>query len=191
MARPRPGDAGFTLLELLVAMAILALLASALVGITRFAVQAWERTALHSASAERIVRVDRTLRRQLTAMVSAGALGEAAGRPPLFFGAKDGFGWVARTPALAGPPGLYGQRARFVPGHGLILESWALDRPDRIETAPLAQADRVRFDYFGAMTVQEPPHWHDRWAAGPIPPRLVRIRFSADSGMPSLTFALP
>lgn len=187
----KPSEAGFTLLELLVAMAVLALLATALTGVTRFAMQAWDRTARHSIAIETVARVDRTLRRQIDAIVSAGALGEVSGRPPLFFGARDGFGWVARTPSLAGKPGLHGQRVRLTARQGLILESWPLSEPDHVDVAPLVRTDRVRFSYFGQATPQEPPRWHPRWAAGPIPPRLVRMEFPARSQMPPLTFALP
>lgn len=187
----RASQDGFTLLEVLVAIAILALLTSALVGITRFAMNAWERTAARTSSTEALVRIDRTLRRQITAIVSAGALGEVKGNPPLFFGAGDGFGWVARTPALANEPGLYGQRVRVVPGRGLLLESWPIDRPDSIDTAPLAPTGHVRFAYFGSAGPQEPPRWHARWAAGPIPPRLVRIEFPGAGRTPALTFAIP
>ncbi len=190
MTRHRPTEAGFTLLEVLVALALTALLATALVGMVRLGTIGWERTAARVSATEGLVRADRTLRRQLAAMVPAGALGDIRGRPPLFFGAADGFGWVARTPAAARAPGLYGQRVRSEAGGGMILESWLLNDPARIDVAPLFSLAPIRFAYFGVVGPGSPPAWHARWAAGPIPPRLVRLRFPQDAGLPDLVYRL-
>lgn len=191
MTQPRPGERGFTLIEMLVTLALVAMLTGALVGFVRIAAATWDRVAQRTAATDGLVRLDRTVRRQLSAIVQAGALGEVVGQPPLFFGSYDGFGWVARTPAQAMRPGLYGQRIRAVPGQGLILESWPIERPEAIETAPLAPAEGISFAYFGSVVPGEPSRWHRRWAAGPIPPRLVRIDFPAASTLPPLSIALP
>lgn len=189
MTRRARDDQGFTLVELLVALALAGLLFAAMAGMVRTAARSWDGAARATERAEALIRLDRTLRRQLSASVPAGALGTVAGRPPLFFGAQDGFGWVARTPSEAAGPGLFGQRVRLDGDKGLILESWPLDRPTRVSTAPLGPADtKVAFAYFGALTPGVAPDWKGRWPAGPIPPRLVRLRYRSGRNARDLVY---
>ena len=183
MNRAVAAEKGFTLVEMLVVLALAGLLTVAMTGMVRTAVRVWDGSARVTARTETLIRLDRTLRRQLATLVPAGALGTVIGNPPLFFGAPDGFGWVARTPSQAAGPGLYGQRVRIGEDRRLILESWKIDRPGDVSTAPLGAATApVAFAYFGARAPDPAPKWTDRWPAGPIPPRLVRIRMADEAG---------
>lgn len=41
----------------------------------------------------------------------------------------------------------------------------------------------VRISYFGqSQSAEEPPRWHDRWEAMPLPPALVSVRIAFPPG---------
>ena len=61
----RRAEAGFTLLELLVSMTLLALLAIAMFGSLRFGARAWDRSEAHGAGMEQVRLVQQLLRRDL------------------------------------------------------------------------------------------------------------------------------
>lgn len=176
---------GFTLVELLVAFSLLALLGVAAAGMVGFGDRVWEATATEGQRIENLAQVDMLLRRQLLSTIPARALGRFAEPPPLFFGAVDGFGWVARSPNQAWPPGLYGQRVRTEQsgeGVALILESWPLDRPSQVRSSRLVEVTSARFAYFGKIDPSQPAAWHERWPRGPIPPKLARIELENERG---------
>ena len=172
-------DAGFTLIEVLVALALSALVSLVLLNGIRLAASGLDR---HSRVAERLdaqQSLDDILRRTLgsAAQISRIAGGEFVGKPDAleFLGlAEDG------------GPGLY----RI----DLTVDRTRSDRPLilRRELAvpsgdPRAAASIVatkvrdfRLAYFGADAADATPIWHDSWQQLNILPILVRVILDTD-----------
>src|SRR5579864_2460479 len=60
------GDAGFTLLELLISLTLLAVLSAILFGGLRFGTRAWERSEVMASETDEIAIAQNFLRRQLS-----------------------------------------------------------------------------------------------------------------------------
>lgn len=173
-------DAGFSLLELLVAGVLAAMVVATASGSLRFGARVWERTA---AGAEATLEA-RAVRRFLTALLEGAAplrlRDGARAAPALFFGEPDALVFAAPLPGRLAPPGLHLLRLAVEQGEGrddaaLVLR-WkplgatrpdlAFDAADPAETL-LAGVAGARFAYVGDRR-------EDRWRAE-TPPRLVEI----------------
>lgn len=178
---------GFTLLELLVAMALLALLAATLAGSLRFGARSWDAAAERGRSWSEVAAVQDVLRNTLG---QAQPLPPRAGKetPPGFEGDAQGLRLIAPLGERFGPPGLYRLELRIVPsaaGLGLRL-SWQLLEgeagaggvPGVVggERLLLDGFDRLAFAYRGAPPADgTPTPWRSAWSAAEPPPRLLRL----------------
>lgn len=177
--------AGFTLLEVLAALALLALL---LVG-----VYSGIRTATHSvrSGAAAIERVDQVrsaqqfLRRELAQSMLQPIGHTDHGEPIYFVGSAREMRYVAPLPGYLGKLGPQLQQLRLVDdGHGgLRLElSLALLPPDGQPAQPLGEPqvllDRIQgggFQYRGIDQQGAALPWSPSWVDGRLLPQLVRI----------------
>lgn len=181
---------GFTLLELLIAMSLLALVFAALTGGLRFGTQAWRLSADRLSESDNLQLVYRTMRRQISTSVAVTPALGTAQRQTAFEGHRDRLSFVGMAPALAMNPGLFLLSYSLVPddvGQALTfrwdrLES-AATRSDGDNVEPLLRRVRsVRFSYFGQVDDGE-PRWVNEWRDQEILPRLVRINVEfADPG---------
>jgi general secretion pathway protein J len=169
-------NAGFTLLEVLVALTVLSLLFFGLMQGSHFVLFGWDRQTRLVAQTEDLDAVDRTLRR-LIAQASPGSQWE----PLIFAGTAHSAKFTSIVPRPA--VGLPAQRADVElvvgPAHRLLL-LWtphfhAINvgrSPPAASTEILDGVDRLDLAYWpapdgGGWT----PVWHDE-----APPGLVRIR---------------
>jgi general secretion pathway protein J len=202
MTPPAPRDAGFTLLELLVAVTLFALLSVVLFGGLRFGIRASEiGTARLDWSAE-IAAASGFLRNQLA---DAQPLERDSGgdqKVVAFDGEADSVEFVASPPAHLAAGGWHVLRLaleRARDGNRLVL-SWRLVRgdPDATEASPaqrtvlLERVASVELAYFGAPNEGDAPAWHDRWQDAAVLPALVRLRLGFADGRqaPELLVAL-
>jgi general secretion pathway protein J len=199
-ARPPYGDleggrrqAGFTLVELLVAMTLLAFLSITLFGGLRFGTRSWEAVVDSSAERDRIASTQTFLRDRLGQLTlpgpaSAQRLAAAAsddddanlerGPERLEFTAP----WLSAL-SLGG---LY----RFTlwhedTGNGRLMLSWqpAEADPEALDELGDLAGERILLDgvtgfalsYYGAADEDAEPEWLDRWENPGAPPRLVRV----------------
>jgi general secretion pathway protein J len=183
-------EAGFTLVELLVAFTLFSLLSLLVLAALRFGTKAWERGNQHAARLEEILHVQAMLR---------GAIGKAY---PNFITLPGGAGYVefesdahSLTFLSEGPISLdQGGRFRFT--LSAMEKNGRTDlalraRPelagrdhqstasDRILLAGLAQ---VNFAYFGRKRQGGPAQWHQDWRNEPELPELVRIEAAFATG---------
>ena len=177
MATPRGRSGGFTLLEVLAALAVLGLLLLALGQGLQFGLQAWRSQARALAWPDEMEALDRTLRLLVSRAVSPD---DAAPGAPVQGGAAV-LDVLAR---LAGPdggaPAPTEARLEVDAGQRLVLRllphlhvSWLVPpRPALIVLAERVQ--RVEFAYFQAAPGGGGA-WQRAWP-GPAPPALVRIR---------------
>jgi prepilin-type N-terminal cleavage/methylation domain-containing protein len=182
MNRPRR-DAGFTLIEVLVALALSALVSVILLNGIRLAATGLDR---HAAQADRLDRrqsAGEILRRTLgsAAQIDRAAGGEFIGNAEHleFLGVAEDAG-----------PGLY----RIT----LAVDRTRADRPlimrrqlaiaagdPRAATSILAANVRAfRLEYFGATGADPQPAWHESWESLSVLPLMVRLTLDSEGEPP-------
>jgi prepilin-type N-terminal cleavage/methylation domain-containing protein len=178
MSRSR--EAGFTLIELVVALGLSAFVSVILLHGIRLATAGFEH---HTRQAERLdtrQSLDQLLRRMLgsAALVPRSAGGEFVGRADAvaFYAVAEDSG-----------PGLYRITLavdRTRPERPLVLRRQLVDSagdPRGAASSILASKVRqFRLTYFGADEPNAEPSWHDRWQSLSTLPLLVRVMLDAE-----------
>jgi general secretion pathway protein J len=176
----RHGDsAGFTLVELLVAITLLALLSVVLFGGLRFGARAWESGGDSMERTGEIEAVQELLRRTLVEAVAPEPNDELS--QTVFAGASNRLGFYAPMPRHAGTSGL-GRYALLLDESGQLLIEWEPRRPERRLNAPIAGEPAtilrnlrgLRISYYGSGKPGEAPAWHAEWNDHSLP-LLIRI----------------
>lgn len=180
----RNGEAGFTLVELLLAIAILGLIMSVLGGGLRLGARAWQagEARLEDGAEARLARA--FIRRQLTEMQPIPRpAGRDARRLIEFDGKRESIAFVGLMPPHLGLGGLYAISLARVED-SLLLRHRRFDA-DAEEGMPQEEAqdriladgvDRIEFAYFGANGGGTAADWHMRWDDAESLPQLVRLR---------------
>ena len=204
MRGDRPGRArGFTLIELVVALALVGMALAIAFGALRFATRSWERTDVLADELED-ARVTRAVVRRLLVQVQP-VLEDPAGLALLFRGDARHLEFVAPTPVQDGRlAGLYQYRLRVVQTpdrHALLMEyrpyhpGLAADWLEPAGTSLLVDHLAAgRFTYRAAGGPDDGAGWQARWEETVRLPALVRLelaREQAVSGWPPLVVALP
>jgi general secretion pathway protein J len=197
---------GFTLLETIIAMVVLALVMVLLTGGLRFVTAGWDRGARAAEASETIALVQSTLRREAAAARRLTWQAQPGAKPTATFrGDADRVGLVVADPGFPSEPGLAvaffyvdvqpGQstlrysRARFDPR----LDGFADAKPtDDL----ILSRGRVayRFDYFGTVPGEQRPRWVSPWPDREAPPQLIRLRSRDAEGLavwPDIVVPLP
>lgn len=176
MTAAAPSDAGFSLLEALVAVSLTAMLGLLLFGGVSLGVRVMDRSAAANEQTAEIVVAAGFLQRHLARAQPAG---HAAGDRP-FAGDAEGLTFVeiAATPAFAGPARLRLRAERN--GDGLrLVATWEPLRggdgatPHR--SVLLENLAAVEFAYFGAGAGGT-SGWSPSWQGRATLPSLVRMR---------------
>lgn len=176
------GERGFTLLELLVSMTLLALIGVAAASSVRFGIAVWDRGGALAADAVEDRLVQKVLIRQV-ADARAILLRDGSRAPPvLFSGDRDRLEIVASLPGELAPPGdrliaielgngePRALRLRWVP---VGRQRPVMDASARQEVL-LDDVRSLRFVYFGPDP-QGIRAWQPTWLGRSILPELVRI----------------
>lgn len=208
MNRRRGSSAGFTLLELLLAITLLGLIAVLLAGGIRLGARVWETGDARAEEIARLEVVQTFLRRQLSQAVAlrpprAQRLvrrgedddGDLDSRLSRARGSFEGDGESLRFAAPAPPQ--FGIGGFYV--MSLALERAEEDRqlvltarpyhpemdaePDDDEegmrvSVLLEGVDEIEIEYFGSLRRREEPRWHERWEKTRALPKLVRLRLT-------------
>ncbi len=193
--RRQAGSRGFTLLEVLLAMTMLAVLSVILFGGLRFGARVWEGGSRTLAIVEETHAVQMALRRMVgdARLPRAGGAGTPA--QALFDGTPEALTFVGLPPAPVMVGAFYRMRvavAREADALHLVL-SWTFFDAMTENTAPFADAAHrillqdiaaVRIDYFGAEDREAEPAWLPEWRGVDRLPQLVRIQvdFPPQSG---------
>jgi general secretion pathway protein J len=192
--------AGFTLVELLVAVTLLSLLSVALLVALRLGVHA-ERAGSGRLEAEEGTAVGLSFIRAQLGDARVAIEVDETGRPLVVFdGAADRVAFVAPLPARVNLPGLHLieiMTVRAALGAELVVRARPY-RPPKIlpadipEKRLIAGLGAAEFAYFGAASSNEPASWHGEWHDMWGLPALVRLRVSAARGdaAPDLVVAL-
>jgi general secretion pathway protein J len=171
---------GFTLLEMLVALALSALVGVILLHGVQLAASGLDRHAKATERLDARQSLDELLRRTLGAavLIPRTAGGDFAGEP-------TALEFLAATED--GGAGLYRVTLSIDPARSLILRRrLAVPAGDpRAATSVLATRLRAfRLAYFGADATDATPAWHDSWRQLNILPLMVRVILDGDGDLP-------
>lgn len=181
--------AGFTLVELLVALALLALTVALLPGTLRLGARAWEARGELEQAGEVGLAFHAIEQKLLGALPIYESGGEAGGVGLAFRGDAQTLSFVAASENGPAGAGLYrwqlgpatGQTTGLLMGIGLHLAG----APATVgETRTLLRdGSAVRFRYRGAQpTGSEPAEWHEAWTRSDALPELVEMRIEGIAG---------
>ena len=203
----RQAEAGFTLLELLIGVAVLGLLMGMLFGGLRLASHQVEWRTARLDRGSRVALVQAFMRRSLADARPLEIEGPRAGvAGPAVALAFDGTGeeieFVGPAPESAESGGLQliglGLVRHGAAAGALSLRVRAYDAGAGGATAPLHETlvlegvRQVQFAYFGVAAGDTAPRWHESWRELPYLPALVRLTLTLSGGerVPDLVVAL-
>jgi general secretion pathway protein J len=184
---PRGGQAGFTLIEILIALAVLGLVLSGLAEGTRYGLRVWDRQVRLIESRDQLDAADRTLRRLIAQMDVGGDPTPAAPS-----GTADHFDFTTWLPrALALSTRRADVTLKVDSDHRLMLrwrdhlhETRFAGPPPAEEAELLAGVRRIDFSYWRPADRQgNPAGWRKQWT-DPTPPPLVKIHLDFTEGDP-------
>jgi prepilin-type N-terminal cleavage/methylation domain-containing protein len=188
-ARKRPNEQGLTLIELVISLAILALIVGFLAEGIVFARRAFgvDRRAQVNASADAGIDA-------LTHLVGSAILPRSL-QQARFSGHADRLDFVTLSEGYSLKGGPYLLRTA-VQGTELTLDFSTLTPshdPDHARAVAIRGVRALRFEYFGSLEATSPPGWHSDWVSAEALPDLVsmRLRLTEDSAeRPPLVVAI-
>jgi len=188
---------GFTLVEMLVALSVAALLASLVYGSVRVGQRSAAVLGIRAEEAE-VMRIGWQFLHDALAQARPVADPENPGDRTGFSGEQDRLSFVAHMPAhigIGGPMRIGLNAMATAHGYQLLLTRRRLDEPQiTASDEPAQQAvlvenlDRMTIAYFGQQGRSAVPAWHDSWDSVGNLPNLVRISVkpTAAAGWPIL-----
>lgn len=175
---------GFTLVELMVATAILALLAIVGFESLRFATRSWSAVVLRGGEMDEIWTAQRFLRGRLEQLYPFSPAVGTPDRAYAVMGTANEISFSAPLPSGADDDGFYRFRifSRVVGKETELWVAWRLERKsgDWQEEKLLTRAGRMQWDYL-EMQDRQPPRWVNDWTSRPDVPALVRLKMKFDA----------
>lgn len=186
------GERGFTLMELLVALTLLAILMTALFGGLRFGTRVWEASGDRLEHGGQTQAVRSFLRQRLEDALPVSAAAATLDRTEVLFrGDRTGIRLASSMPESLGTGVFLLELAiRGRNGDDRMLDlvlRWrpvdAVNADDPGERVVLEGVAGMAIGYFGAAD-QGAAGWHDRWHDQEVLPELVRIELDFPKGDP-------
>lgn len=184
--RPRVrwrSSAGFTLVELLIALLLFSLLSVALFGSVRAGTAVWSRATSRADESDHGLHAQDLLRHLIENAYPLYLPDNANGGHIDFAGGESSLSFLSVAPMALGNGG----RSRInlaVERHGdhvdLLIEAKpelaiVNDEAEKARKPLLTGASAVAFSYFGKTPADRSATWHDDWADRAELPRLIRI----------------
>ena len=202
----RRRQAGFTLLELLVAMTVLGVLTGLLASGLGFGSRVWERERNQLDMSAEMQLVQDVLRRMLAQAMPLSAPPDNSGtQEAAFVGHENAIEFLGPPPAQSLVGGIYAYRLAAEPGTGgtrLVLE-WRIRPPQpsrvrtRVTNAEPAEQDKLQashevvlldhlggaeFAFFGPPEDGGKSTWRNDWQNATTLPQLVRVKVDFRQG---------
>lgn len=181
-------EAGFTLVELLISMTLLALISVGLYESLRLGLHAWERGSSLAKDTDDIRTVQSTLRRAIADAYPYWIVQNATHANVDFEGRPDRIRLLAPAPRSLGHAGFARYEISALPENGnYSLEISAAHELAAESARPLREKlinhlTSIEFTYFGSGPDDDEAKWHGSWTNRRTLPRLVRVRASFPSG---------
>jgi general secretion pathway protein J len=184
----RGDDAGFTLVEVLVALALFSLLATLLFSNVRLGLSAWAHGRDHAESFEQSLIAQNFLRRMIGDAYPAFLVLEGNHQRVDFDGAEERVSFIANAPSVAASAGRF-RFSLFIERKNSQSDLVMTSIPElasqqnqvRTKTLLLADIGSVSIAYFGVSTSDQVPRWYEHWAQRNELPKLVRVRVAFKS----------
>jgi general secretion pathway protein J len=181
-------EAGFTLTEVLVALALVGLLTGALFGSIRFGLKTWERTTSRSAMLDQNIAVQDFLRRTVGAAYPLFVEVSSSDSRVDFSGTESSISFIGPTPVSRA----LGGRSRFVVsleqvGNEKTLTVVSQSTPvaeaevSKVRDTLLTRLESIEFSYYGEGVKGE-LEWHGNWISRVMLPQMIRIRAKFPAG---------
>lgn len=179
---------GFTLLELMIGLALLGMLLLLLFGALRLGSKSWDagEKRLNSASSQGVV--GGFLRRSLSQIYPWRFKGVDI-QALAFEGESAALRYVGPVPTRQGIAGLHFVSLEMQDDS--LLLRWKMPSPDAEDFSDLADAEPVvllkgvkqlALSYYGAQEGDTQPGWHDSWNDDQQLPAMIRLVLSMDEG---------
>lgn len=192
---------GFTLLELLIAMTLMAMVLAVLYGGMHTAIRGWDSSQRSAERLNEIGLVQDFIRRQLSQSLTLFRNDPDQGQVVEFLGEQDRLRMIGPMLGHLGQGGLYviELMTAMQGSSGQLRLRWYPYRPgqpiadgDEQETVLLDHVTALQWAYFGAQQGEETPRWHESWLNSKSRPELVRLslRLRSDA-LPDLVAVLP
>jgi general secretion pathway protein J len=190
--RPPAQTAGFTLIEMLIALVLIGLLTAALFGGLRFAARASDRATAAADHAADLATTYSFLQAQLGNAQPYPATADPKDQQILFDGAPDQIEVITTSPSRLAMGGFFHLHLAVIDvgGELRLLAEWR--EPPRQDEAPpdtvlkpsilLDHLRGVRFAFFGTTDPESPSDWHDRWQGATALPKMIRLRVEFADG---------
>lgn len=190
IGHPTGSEAGFTLVELLVGLALFSLLVTLLFDNVRFGLRAWQSAGANAAQFERSMISQDLLRRTIgnlyPMMVTSGALQQQID----FEGTKEAVSFLGNAPIASNGGGRFRfsvfVERRQAQADLVVSATPELASPNdqsmTTKTLLVSGIDQAEFSYFGETTTERKLQWNDSWTKRSEIPRLVRLRVQFRSG---------
>jgi len=189
MKGARRGEEGYTLLELIVAMALLGLVFALLAGGLRFGAAVWEKGGDVATRTAELQTTQRLLRRLLEQIQPHNKPGRGRTVRAAFTGGADELLYVGAPPAHLAAPGPYLIRLGVDGARRdkALTLSWRRLQPDLRDVDDSQPTDStvlirgvkdVTFAFFGNKRPRDRPSWHGGWANEQNHPQLIRLSLS-------------
>jgi len=201
----RPCEAGFTLLEVLVAMVILSLIMTTAFGALRMGERSWEAGLARAGETETLRTVSRVLQHQFKQILPLFWI-EDAQITIAFSGAREQLRFIAPAPLHHGSTGLFeyslvveadadtSRLVLYYRLHDPDISGFQPDNSDKQRVLLVDKLNTASFDYYGSPVAEDPPQWHSHWNSdAETYPQLVRARLVANDAQrpwPELVLAL-
>jgi general secretion pathway protein J len=192
----RRAEAGFTLLELMIAIALLAMLTLVLFGGLRFGTRVWEASETSITGTDRVLAAQAALSQEISAAYPLFIRESADTAHVAFTGGPDKMTFLA--PAKSPRGAMEWVTIGTLEDNGArSLAVWAAlelapgARP-RLQAVLLKGLRSLDIAYYGAPSPRDSPSWRSDWNGGVTIPTLVRIRATFVDGRitwPDLTIA--
>jgi general secretion pathway protein J len=189
------GEAGFTVVELMVAVALLSILGVVVLNVLQIGISSWTQSVQHSERSDEDDLTSGLLRRLLAEAyphyLSTGARPRAD-----FAGTLVSLSFLASGPAVLGRKGRWrftlsvadvgGQSAMTLAARPEL----AAPNEDVIKRTLLSNVRSIAFAYFGSLSGHRDASWHNQWLDQPVLPRLIRLRVQRRNAEPWTDFTI-
>lgn len=198
-------EAGFTLLEIMVALVVLSLIVTTAFGALRMGERSWEAGLARASDTETLRTVAGVLQRQFEQVLPL-TWTEDAQTTLAFSGTRKQVNFIAPAPQHHGSTGLFEYTLVLEPraDNAQLVLYYLLHDPDstafhtfssdRQRVLLVDELNTVDFSYYGSPDPGDPPQWYSQWNNDAKAfPQLVRVRLIANSGKrpwPELVLAL-